>query len=240
MRGGVGPVQVLDCRDVEGHRTADIPECGSDDRRIHLGGPALVVGHHREDALVQIVGPVGPELRRHSGKDRRSAAVVVRMSQPEAMSDLVDERAEIGPALGKARRSHHRSVEEALQLQVAGNRDVMVAQQISAADLCRCLHELAEIGDFGRRHQCEADVGDGTPGLQRGGHGCGLRGAPPAKAGIKGIRQIRGRSGRAGCPVRAAPEQRVNVDATTQRTRNDRRHVLPRKSQSDRNPRRNG
>ena len=93
----VGAVLGLQDRDVEGHRRSGAPvqPGGVGPRADRSRRPALVVGHHRVDALVLVEGAVVVEGRRHAFVDRPAAgAVVMRMFQPERMAELVDDRLE--------------------------------------------------------------------------------------------------------------------------------------------------
>ena len=97
--GGVGTIGLLQRRHIQRHGRG-LPAPGIVPARAHRpGDPAVVVGHHRKDTLVQpsrAEGTEGPRHPRHCG---RAVAALMRVCQPQAMAEFVDQGCEAVAAL---------------------------------------------------------------------------------------------------------------------------------------------
>ena len=161
----VGAVFLLDHGDVEGGG-AEVPAPGAAvGQALRRLGPAVVVGHHGVDALVEA------EPLADLGHLRRAAGRVVRMGEAEAVAELVQEdREHVGAggeqaAAGAAPVGAGVEPAHALGVAIGGVGAVHEAQRGAGAGVG--LHQ-AEVGVGGICDLLEGQAGDGGEGVERG------------------------------------------------------------------------
>jgi hypothetical protein len=125
--------------------------------------PAVVVAHHRPDALVQAeIAGVGGIIQRHTRKELAVAAAVVRMREPEQMAELVNEDHEAEVALDRMDDRGLRDVvvaEERLKV-VVGIGGFMEAEVGAEIGMVAGGQALDVVGLAGVGDLLEIDVGD--------------------------------------------------------------------------------
>ena len=103
--GGVRPVEILDCGDIQRHRPPGVSEVHST-RAVHLGGAPqtecdlavrieprlLIITHHRVERVAEIIVSVAGErlALHHPREDRRAAVELEGMLQSKSVAKLVD------------------------------------------------------------------------------------------------------------------------------------------------------